>query len=169
MNQIARSVVAVAAVSILSALLTPVAALSQPVRDVRVINSASEPVPIVGSVNVWNTNRTQMEFVFGNASFADGEMVLFTVPAGHKFVLTDAFFSHNVVDSAQVHGANVRRGLGDGSSQLLFRAFVEGNKNVIFHFQTGYEFGPGQQVRYQTGGSAIDGVHGSLVGYQTPQ
>jgi len=184
MTKVTRSVITAA--SLLGILLVSLSAWSAPVKDVRVVNTAAEPVPVTGAVTaivpsplpisgtvtaiVPPPSREQMEFVVGDATFADGEMVLYTVPAGHKFVLTDAHFSHNVVNSTQVHGANVRRGLSaGGASQLLFRAFVEANKNVIMNFTTGYEFAAGQEVRYQTGGSAIDGVHLSISGYLTPQ
>ncbi len=86
---------------------------------------------------------------------------------GKKFVLTDAIFNHTLATTAGVNGANVIRETSGGDQEELFRAFVVDQENVIFHFQTGFEFGPDEKVIFVTGGTASASVNVTLIGYET--
>lgn len=128
---------------------------------------AAPPEPRPVDVNVVNTDRTQLEFVV-QQGFGDGLVTVFTVPAGSVFVLTDAVFTPALLTDVNVHGANVSRDSSDLLRVgLVLRAIVDPaqDRNVAFHFQTGFEFLAGEDLIYNVGGATLGDIHAVLVGY----
>jgi len=101
-------------------------------------------------------------------------IIVFTVPDGNTFVLTDALFSKDTLGGAKTLVAKIFRSTGSKTcdpngpgfqGEDLFTAYVKPEENVAYNFKTGYEFSAGERVCYLgtvTGGG--NSISFSLLG-----
>lgn len=113
---------------------------------------------------VGHVQAIQLEFIRGNVlAGPQNKQILYTVPAGKKFTLTDALYTRNVIGLANTAGANLGRSSDGGTTyQTLHRSFVTGNENVLIHLQTGFEYIEGESIVFVAGGAG--GIHVTIIG-----
>ncbi len=104
--------------------------------------------------------------------------IVFTVPDGKTFVITDALFSQDALGGKKTLVSKIYRSTGsktckpDGpgfQGEDLFSVYVKPDENVVYNFVTGYEFRAGERICYlgTIGGIGTD-ISFSLLGDLKP-
>ena len=141
----------------------------QNVPDVNVANTPGVFVENVTDVNVLNDDRTAIVFTDLWLLGTTTAQLVFQVPFGEKYVITDALFSGEGFVSGTPE--SVFSSLTRSGGPPLFHAFLTPERKTIsFHLQTGLEFSQGSTALWTAAPVAASGsVTLTVIGYSVAQ